>query len=49
MNWVSHLPASLQTILLLVAFGMIFMSQPFPMDFLWVGLCLVGAVYFISR
>jgi hypothetical protein len=28
---------------------MYFMDQPFRMDFVWAGLCLVGAVYFVFR
>jgi len=28
---------------------MYFMDQPFKLDYLWAGLCLVGAVYFIFR
>ena len=32
-----------------VPFAMLYMNQPFKLDFLWAGLCLVGAVYFIFR
>ena len=32
-----------------VPFAMLFMNQPFKLDFVWAGLCLVGAVYFIFR
>ena len=32
-----------------VPFAMIFMQQPLKLDFLWAGLCLVGAVYFVFR
>ena len=32
-----------------VPFAMIYMEQPFKLDFVWAGLCLVGAVYFIFR
>ena len=32
-----------------VPFSMLFMNQPFKTDFIWAGLCLVGAVYFIFR
>jgi uncharacterized protein len=32
-----------------VPFAMIYMDQPFKLDFVWAGLCLVGAVYFIFR
>jgi len=28
---------------------MLFMNQPFKLDFVWAGLCMVGAVYFIFR
>lgn len=32
-----------------VPFAVVFMHQPLKLDFLWAGLCLVGAVYFIFR
>jgi uncharacterized protein len=32
-----------------VPFSFVFMDQPFKLDFLWAGLCLVGAVYFVFR
>jgi uncharacterized protein (DUF486 family) len=32
-----------------VPFAMLYMNQPFKTDFIWAGLCLVGAVYFIFR
>ncbi|MGK2897384.1 MAG: DMT family protein [Burkholderiaceae bacterium] len=32
-----------------VPFAMIYMNQPFKLDFVWAGLCMVGAVYFIFR
>ena len=37
------------TLTVFVPFAMIYMNQPFKMDFIWAGLCLVGAVYFIFR
>ncbi|HEY0857220.1 MAG TPA: DMT family protein [Albitalea sp.] len=37
------------TLLVFVPFSMLFMHQPFKADFVWAGLCLVGAVYFIFR
>jgi uncharacterized protein len=37
------------TLAVFVPFAMIFMDQPFKTDFIWAGLCLVGAVYFIFR
>jgi uncharacterized protein (DUF486 family) len=35
------------TLLVFVPFSMIYMNQPFKLDYVWAGLCLVGAVYFI--
>ena len=32
-----------------VPFAVLYMKQPLKLDFLWAGLCLVGAVYFIFR
>lgn len=37
------------TLAVFVPFALFFMNQPFKLDFLWAGLCLVGAVYFIFR
>jgi uncharacterized protein (DUF486 family) len=37
------------TLLVFVPFSMIYMNQPFKLDYAWAGLCLVGAVYFIFR
>ena len=37
------------TLCVLVPFAMLFMKQPLKLDFLWAGLCLVGAVYFVFR
>ncbi len=37
------------TLAVFVPFAMFFMHQPFKLDFLWAGACLVGAVYFIFR
>jgi uncharacterized protein (DUF486 family) len=37
------------TLTVFVPFAMIYMDQPFKLDFVWAGLCLVGAVYFIFR
>ena len=30
-------------------FAILYMQQPIKLDYLWAGLCLVGAVYFIFR
>lgn len=32
-----------------VPFAVLYMRQPLKTDFLWAGLCLVGAVYFVFR
>jgi uncharacterized protein len=37
------------TLLIFVPFAMLYMNQPLKLDFLWAGLCLLGAVYFIFR
>lgn len=37
------------TLSIFVPFAMIYMNQPFKLDYVWAGLCLVGAVYFIFR
>ena len=37
------------TLAVFVPFAMVYMDQPFKLDFLWAGLCMVGAVYFIFR
>ena len=37
------------TLTVFVPFAMIYMQQPFKLDYVWAALCLVGAVYFIFR
>jgi len=37
------------TLSVFVPFCVFYMNQPLKLDFLWAGLCLVGAVYFIFR
>lgn len=37
------------TLLVFVPFAIYYMQQPIKLDFLWAGLCLVGAVYFMFR
>jgi hypothetical protein len=32
-----------------VPFAMLYMGTPLKLDYLWAGLCLLGAVYFIFR
>ena len=37
------------TLLVFVPFSMLYMGQPFKLDYVWAGLCLIGAVYFVFR
>lgn len=37
------------TLLVFVPFAVLYMRQPVRSNFLWAGLCLVGAVYFTFR
>lgn len=37
------------TLLVFVPFAVLYMNQPVKRDFLWAGLCLLGAVYFVFR
>jgi uncharacterized protein (DUF486 family) len=37
------------TLTVFVPFAVMYMRQPIKLDFLWAGLCLMGAVYFIFR
>ncbi|GAB0058402.1 hypothetical protein SIID45300_02751 [Candidatus Magnetaquicoccaceae bacterium FCR-1] len=37
------------TLLVFMPFAVFYMGQPLKLDYLWAGLCLVGAVYFIFR
>ena len=37
------------TLTVFVPFALIFMKQPFKLDYIWAALCLVGAVFFIFR
>jgi uncharacterized protein (DUF486 family) len=37
------------TLAVFVPFAVVLMDQPLKLDYLWAGLCLVGAVYFIFR
>ncbi len=32
-----------------VPFAMLYMKEPFKLDYIWAALCLIGAVYFIFR
>ena len=37
------------TLSVFVPFAVFYMHQPIKLDFLWAGLCLLGAVYFMFR
>jgi len=37
------------TLIVFVPFAWLFMRQPPRLDFLWAGLCVLGAVYFVFR
>jgi uncharacterized protein (DUF486 family) len=37
------------TLTVFVPFAVLYMKQPVKLDFLWAGLCLMGAVYFVFR
>jgi uncharacterized protein (DUF486 family) len=37
------------TLSLFVPFAVFYMHEPIKLDYLWAGLCLLGAVYFIFR
>ncbi len=37
------------TLLVFVPFAVFYMQQPLKWDYLWAGLCMLGAVYFMFR
>ncbi len=37
------------TLSLFVPFAVFYLQEPIKLDYLWAGLCMVGAVYFIFR
>lgn len=37
------------TLVVFVPFAVYYMQEPVKLDYLWAGLCLMGAVYFIFR
>ena len=37
------------TLAVFVPFAVLYMKQPVSLNFLWAGLCLCGAVYFVFR
>ena len=37
------------TLAVFVPFALFYMKQPFRLDFVWAGLCILGAVFFMFR
>ena len=37
------------TLVVFVPFAVLYMRQPIKLDYLWAGLCIMGAVYFVFR
>jgi uncharacterized protein len=37
------------TLVVFVPFAILYLRQPMSLNFLWAGLCMVGAVYFVFR
>jgi hypothetical protein len=37
------------TLCVFVPFAVFYMGQPIKLDFLWAGMCMMGAVYFVFR
>jgi len=37
------------TLLVFVPFAILYLKEPLKLDYLWAGLCIVGAVFFIFR
>jgi len=37
------------TLVVFVPFAVLYLGQPIKLDFVWAGLCMVGAVYFVFR
>lgn len=37
------------TLVVFVPFAMVYLKEPFKLDYVWAALCMVGAVYFIFR
>ena len=37
------------TLCVFIPFAILYMKQPISLNFVWAGLCLVGAVYFVFR
>lgn len=37
------------TLSVFIPFAVFYLDEPFKLDYLWAGMCMVGAVYFIFR
>jgi uncharacterized protein len=37
------------TLVVFIPFAMRYMGQPFKLNFLWAGLCMIGAIFFVFR
>lgn len=37
------------TLAVFIPFAILYMKQPFKLDFVWAGLCMIGAAYFMFR
>jgi len=37
------------TLTVFIPFSMLYLKEPLKLDYLWAGLCLIGAVYFMFR
>jgi uncharacterized protein (DUF486 family) len=37
------------TLIVFVPFAVFYLGQPVKLDYVWAGLCMVGAVYFVFR
>ena len=37
------------TLTMFVPFAVLYMKEPFKLDYVWAALCILGAVYFIFR
>ena len=46
---VNMLFLGLITLTVFVPFALFYLKEPLKLDFLWAGLCLVGAAYFMFR
>ena len=50
--WYGHLrhqSGTVVTLCVFVPFAFFFLKEPLKLDYLWAGLCLVAAVYFVFR